>query len=205
MKLEESEVGEVNHWSNEIGKRAPNILTFIRLLLVPIFIIFLIDPTPVANFWAAGIFVFASLTDWLDGYLARVFHAESILGTLLDPLADKILVMAALVMLTADPHGSRVSAWIVVVLLSRDIIITGLRSLAATKGKVVAATRWAKHKTAWCMLAIVFLLIGEPYKVFGMLIDFQFTGTLFLWIGMFFSVYTGIDYFIKLKGVFISE
>jgi len=196
------DVVDAHHWSNEIGKRAPNILTFIRLLLVPVFVVFLIDPTPTGNMWAAGIFVFASLTDWLDGYLARVFNAESILGTLMDPLADKILVTAALIMLAADPNGARAPAWIVVVLLSRDMIITGLRSLAATQGTVVAASRWAKHKTAWSMLAIAFLLVGEPYVVAGILIDFQLTGIVFLWIALIYSVTTGVDYFLRLRGMF---
>jgi CDP-diacylglycerol--glycerol-3-phosphate 3-phosphatidyltransferase len=120
----------------------------------------------------------------------------------MDPLADKILVTAALIMLAADPNGARAPAWMVVVLLSRDMIITGLRSLAATQGTVVAASRWAKHKTAWSMLAIAFLLVGEPYVVAGVLIDFQLTGIVFLWIALIYSVTTGVDYFLRLRGMF---
>ena len=113
-------------------------------------------PRPQSNLWATAIFIIASLTDWLDGYIARLYQAETILGTLLDPLADKVLVMAALVMLAAAPSGPRVAAWMVVVLLAREFLVTGLRSLAAVKGTVVPASRWAKHKTAWTLIAIIF-------------------------------------------------
>lgn len=191
------------HWSEEVGRRAPNIITFLRILVVPVFVFLLIDPTPESNLWATVIFIFASLTDWLDGYIARLYHAESILGTLLDPLADKILVMAALVMLAAIPSGPRVAAWMVVVLLARELIVTGLRSLAAVQGTVVAASRWAKHKTAWTLIAIICLLIDEPFHLFGVLVNFHLSGTVFLWIALVLSVGTGIDYAVKLRRMFI--
>ncbi len=194
---------KVGHWSDEVGRRAPNILTLMRILCVPVFVFLLVDPTPQSNLWATVIFVIASFTDWLDGYLARIYHAESILGKLLDPLADKILVTAALVMLTASPAGPRVSAWIVVVLLSRELIVTGLRSLAAIQGTVVAASYWAKHKTAWTLIAIICLLIDEPYRVFGLLINFHISGVIFIWIAMILSVATGVDYAVKLRKMFI--
>ena len=93
-----------------------------RLLAVPVFVFLLIDPTPASSLWATGIFIAASVTDWLDGYLARIYHAESILGTLLDPLADKILVMSALVMLASVTTEPRVPAWMVVCTFSeRDV------------------------------------------------------------------------------------
>lgn len=190
-------------WSNQIGRRAPNVLTVLRLLAVPVFVILLIDPTPQGNLWATAVFIIASLTDWLDGYIARLYDAESILGTLLDPLADKILVMAALVMLAAVPSEPRVPAWMVVVLLSRELIVTGLRSLAAVKGTIVPASRWAKHKTAWTLFAIICLLIDEPYNFFGMLVNFHISGMVFLWIALFFSVTTGIHYAVKLRAMFL--
>ncbi len=202
--MPEIQAAEVSgHWSTAVGKRAPNVLTGLRILIVPLFVYLLVDPTPRSSLWATVIFIGASVTDWLDGYLARVYQAESILGTLLDPLADKVLVTAALVMLCAVPGDARVPAWIVVVLLARDLLVTGLRSLAAVKGSVVAASRWAKHKTAWTMLAIVFLLIDEPYAVFGVLVDFHLSGLVFLWIAMFFSVSTGVQYAVALRKVFL--
>lgn len=192
-------------WGSEIGRRLPNWLTFLRFLAVPLFVILLVDPTPVSSLWATGIFVAASLTDLLDGYLARRYHAESPLGTMLDPLADKVLVMAALVMLAATPGESWVPAWMVVILLGREMMVSGLRALAAVRGTIVAAGRWAKHKTAWSMLAIVFLLIHEPYRIYGVLIDFHFSGMVFLWISMVLSVVTGIAYAVQLKAIWKEE
>ncbi len=163
----------------------------------------LINPTPTSGLWATLIFTGASITDWLDGYLARIYKAESIFGTLFDPLADKILTMAALVMLCAIPNEPRVPAWMVVALLSREMLVSALRSLAAVRGTVVPATRFAKHKTCWLMLAIVFLLINEPYEVLGFLIDFHFSGMIFLSIALAFSVGTGIAYANQLKKMFL--
>jgi CDP-diacylglycerol--glycerol-3-phosphate 3-phosphatidyltransferase len=184
------------------GKKLPNALTILRILLVPVFVLLLVDPSPYMSLWACAIFIFASFTDWLDGYIARAFNAQSILGTLLDPLADKVLVMAALVMLTANVSEPRVPAWIVVALLAREFMVTGLRSLAAIQGIVVAASEIAKHKTAWTFIAIVCLLVKEPYKVFDSLIDFHKAGMVFLWLALILSVYSGIQYAIDLRKVY---
>ena len=190
-------------WQDQVGKKLPNLLSILRILAVPIFVFLLIDPTPTSRLWATFIFVVASITDWLDGYIARAYKAESILGTLLDPLADKVLVMAALVMLAAVPAEPRVPAWIVVVLLAREFLVTGLRSLAAVKGTVVPASRWAKHKTAWTIIAIIALLVDEPYVVFGLLVNFYLAGMVFLWIALILSVATGLDYAVRLRKVFL--
>lgn len=188
-------------WTNNLGKKAPNILTFLRILVVPVFVFLLANPNPKSSLWAAIIFIFASLTDWLDGYIARLYKAESILGTMLDPLADKILVTAALVMLAAVPDKGRVEAWIVVVLLSREFLVTGLRSLAAVKGMVVPASRVAKHKTAWTFVAIILLLIDASCS-FGV-INFHFLGTIAIWVAMFLSVGSGIHYAVSLRKLFL--
>lgn len=190
-------------WKDQVGKKVPNFLTLLRLLAVPAFVALLIDPTPQSSLWATVIFIIASLTDWLDGYIARVYKAESILGTLLDPLADKILVMAALVMLASAQQDVRVPAWMVVVLLSRELVVTGLRSLAAVQGVIVPASRWAKHKTSWTLLAIVCLLIREPYEILGVLVDFHFSGMVFLWIALVYSVVTGVQYAVSLRRMFM--
>jgi CDP-diacylglycerol--glycerol-3-phosphate 3-phosphatidyltransferase len=194
---------EEDSLNDSIGKRIPNFLTALRILAVPVFVYLLIDPTPSKTLWATGIFMFASFSDWLDGYIARLYKAESILGTLLDPLADKILVTSALVMLCAAPEPHRVPAWIVVLLLSREFVVTGLRSLAAVKGTVVPASRWAKHKTAWTLLAICCLLIKENYQLFGSLINFYQAGMIFLWIAVIYSIGTGAQYAIALRKMFV--
>lgn len=184
-----------------LWKKVPNILTFLRLLVVPLFVFLLVNPTPNSSFWALILFIAASLTDWLDGYLARLYQSESIVGKVLDPLADKILVTAALVMLAANPNEPRVPAWIVVVLLSRDLLITGLRSLAALQGSVIAAGTMAKHKTAWTMFAIGFLLLRETYTIFGVRIDFFFVGMIGLWVALALSVLSGLGYAVRLRKV----
>ncbi len=189
---------------NEVGKKLPNILTGLRLLAVPVFVVMLIDPTPTRNLLATGLFMVASFTDWLDGYLARAYKAESILGKMLDPLADKLLVMSALVMLCSSTGGTRVPAWMVVVLLSREMVVTGLRTIASVQGIVVPAGRWAKHKTAWTMLAIVFLLVHHPYDIFGILVNFHLAGMVFLWIALFYAVTTGVGYAVALKKLFLD-
>ena len=187
--------------SPSFGKRLPNLLTGLRMLVVPVFVVLLIDPSPRSGLWAAAIFIVASFTDWLDGYLARLYHAQSNFGTLMDPLADKVLVMAALVMLVAFPVGRQVPAWMVTVLLAREMIINGLRALAGEQGIIVSASRFAKHKTAWTMLGLSCLLIGEVYPLFGVLVDFHRSGMVFLWIALFFSVVTGVQYTWNLRRV----
>ena len=186
-------------------KKIPNLLTISRIVLVPFFVVLLIDPTPRMSMLAAIIFVVASLTDWLDGYLARLFNAKTVVGTLLDPLADKILVMAALVMLAALDSEQRIPAWIVVVFLAREMVISGVRSLAALRGTVVPASFSAKHKTAWTMVALVFLLVGEPYRVLGMLIHFHAAGMVFLWIALVLSLYSAIEYMFHLRQVWVES
>ena len=122
----------------------PNLLTMGRVVMIPVFIWLLDLNTPKDNLWAAIVFTLAALTDALDGYLARRLGVVSVLGKLLDPLADKLIVMAALVWMV--PMG-RVPAWVVVALLARDISVTGLRSVAASEGVVIAAGQEGKTKT----------------------------------------------------------
>ncbi len=177
----------------------PNILTFSRFLLVPFLVVVLIPPThQMGNLIATIIFIIASLTDWLDGYLARAFKAETIIGKMMDTLADKVLVLAVLIMLSsgADP---RVPAWLAVVLISRDVIITGLRSLAALKGIIVSPIKLAKYKTASTMLAIVFLLIDDTYSYFGITVEFREVGNYILWIALVLSIVSAVQYFIDLR------
>src|SRR5262245_55607250 len=122
----------------------PNILTFLRLALIPLFVVLMIDPNPELTHAATLVFIIAAFTDYLDGVLARKFSAVSEFGKLADPLADKILVMAALVMLVAqrsDVYGEPwVPGWMVVLILAREIWVTGLRAVAASRGVIVAAS-----------------------------------------------------------------
>ena len=191
--------------NHEWKRKIPNALTAFRFLIVPFFVYLLLYPTQERMLWAAVVFLLAALTDWLDGFIARLYNAESILGKLLDPLADKILVMSALVMLSAIPIGSNLSAghyvpaWLVVILLAREFLVTGLRSVAAVKGTVVAASCLAKYKTALTMIAIILLLIGPSFKLpfFGM--NFYLLGIIFLWLSAIVSVVSGMQYAVRLR------
>jgi CDP-diacylglycerol--glycerol-3-phosphate 3-phosphatidyltransferase len=146
----------------------PNLLTMARIVAIPFFIWLLDTPTPVRGFWACIVFTAAAITDVLDGYLARKLGVVSILGKFLDPLADKLIVMAALVWLV--PMG-RVPAWVVVLLLAREISVTGLRSVAASEGVVISAGAEGKTKTALQMIGIVALILGYPYHLSYLGID----------------------------------
>src|SRR3984957_8389044 len=140
----------------------PNLLTFARIVAIPFFVWLLDVPSPVRGFWACMVFTVAAITDVLDGYLARKLGVVSVLGKFLDPLADKLIVMAALVWMV--PMG-RIPAWVVVLLLGREISVTGLRSVAASEGVVISAGNEGKTKTALQMIGIIALLLGYPFHL----------------------------------------
>ncbi|HEX9022356.1 MAG TPA: CDP-diacylglycerol--glycerol-3-phosphate 3-phosphatidyltransferase, partial [Geobacteraceae bacterium] len=141
----------------------PNILTLLRIACIPLLVVILLSPSREAGFWAALIFAAASITDWLDGYLARRMGIVTVFGKFLDPIADKLIVMAALIMLL--PYGN-VSAWMVLVILGREIIITGLRGIASTEGIVIPASDLGKFKTIFQIVAILGLLLHYDYHWF---------------------------------------
>jgi CDP-diacylglycerol--glycerol-3-phosphate 3-phosphatidyltransferase len=140
----------------------PNLLTLGRIAAIPFFVWLLDSPSPRRCFWASIVFTAAAITDMLDGYLARKLGVVSLLGKFLDPLADKLIVMAALVWMV--PMG-RIPTWVVVLLLAREISVTGLRSVAATEGVIISAGQDGKTKTALQMIGIVALLLGYPYHL----------------------------------------
>jgi len=174
----------------------PNLLSMTRIVMIPLCLWFLEQDTPKDNFWAAIVFTLAALTDLIDGWLARKLNVVSVLGKLLDPLADKLIVMASLVWMV--PMG-RIGAWVVIVLLGRDISITGLRSVAASEGVVIAAGEEGKTKTALQMIGIIALLIGYPYHLsypgvdLGA-IDMARVGRVFIYLSLFFSMTSAAQY-----------
>jgi CDP-diacylglycerol--glycerol-3-phosphate 3-phosphatidyltransferase len=138
----------------------PNILTLARIAAIPLVVILLLFDTRATSFWAAAIFGAAAMTDWLDGWLARKWQVVTVLGKFLDPLADKLIVMAALIMLI--PLG-RVPAWAVFLILAREMVVTGLRSIASSEGIVISASDLGKYKTIFQMTAIPGLLLHYDY------------------------------------------
>jgi CDP-diacylglycerol--glycerol-3-phosphate 3-phosphatidyltransferase len=174
----------------------PNTLTFGRILAIP-FLVWLLDsPTPRRGFWACIVFTAAAITDMLDGYLARKLGVVSVLGKFLDPLADKLIVMAALVWLV--PMG-RIPAWTVVLLLAREISVTGLRSVAASEGVVISAGQEGKMKTALQMIGIVALVLGYPYHLsyLGLdlgLVSMVHVGQALIYLSLLFSFASAAQY-----------
>ena len=177
----------------------PNLLTLFRIFVTPLFfILFFYFPTKVFSLLASLLFALASLTDFLDGYIARRWNLETSLGKFLDPLADKLLVAVALIMLIPL---DRVPSWMVAVIIGREILVTGLRVVAVTEGMVIAASRLGKYKTVLQILSVICLLIHYEYQLkiqsSYFLVNFHEMGLGLLWIAMFVTVWSGIDYFRK--------
>lgn len=170
----------------------PNFLTLGRIILVPIFMVALLIDTARGHYWAAFIFVLASVTDFLDGYLARKNNQITNFGKIMDPLADKLLVSAALICLV---ELSDVPAWIVVLILGREFAVTGLRTLAAADGIVVAASKLGKYKTVSQMIALVLLILKENVVA---VVGFDL-GIWVLYLALVLTLYSGFDYFAKLS------
>ena len=193
-------------------RHLPNILTFFRIVLIPIFVVLMIDPSPLMVNAAVWVFVVASITDYVDGLIARTFSAVSDFGKLLDPLADKILVMAGLVMLVSqprDPNGEAwVYSWMVVLALAREIWVTGLRGVAASRGIIVAAKGAGKLKSGFQMVAIVMLLLHSrpvsSVSLFSISIPIdvpcQFVGLNLLLVSLFFSIWGAVEYTWEILG-----
>jgi len=165
-------------------------ITITRIVATPLLILFLISSSRVHALIAAAIFVAASFTDWLDGVVARRRNQVTTLGTLLDPIADKLLVAAALVsLLTID----KIAAWIVVVIIGRELAVTGLRAVAAGVGVIVPASRLAKWKTASQYMAITMLILEK-----GLISPtFHVVATVTLWAALALTVISAVDYFYR--------
>jgi CDP-diacylglycerol--glycerol-3-phosphate 3-phosphatidyltransferase len=164
----------------------PNRITLIRIFLVPLLLVFLMSPHGWFPAIAATIFLIAAFTDWLDGHLARSTNQVTRLGQLLDPIADKLLVTAALVALVGR---QQVPAWMVVIILGRELAVTGLRALAADRHIIIAAETFGKYK-------MVFFIIGAALLMLN-LASLYLPGIIALVIGMLLSIISGIDYLRK--------
>ena len=169
----------------------PNTITLMRISVVPFLFILLSKP---GEFWSlviAGLFVVASITDFFDGYIARKYHMITTMGKFLDPIADKIIVNTAMILMI--PIG-RIPAWIVAITIIRDLIVDVIRSIASSEGIYIQASILGKQKTVTQIIAVTALMIH--YSIFG--INAHIVGTMVLYIALFLTIYSGIDYFIKL-------
>jgi CDP-diacylglycerol---glycerol-3-phosphate 3-phosphatidyltransferase len=187
----------------------PNQITISRILLIPIFMVFLLidfgwgslallgADIPLSHFVAALIFIVAAATDWLDGYYARRYNLVTNMGKFLDPLADKLLITAAFIGLVGL---DMFPAWAAVVILSREFAVTGLRLVASGSGEVIAASIWGKWKTVSQIVAASALLL---HNIIFELVNFPFD-IVMIYVAVILTVFSGVDYFIKNKHVLLD-
>ena len=176
--------------------KIPNILTIGRIILVPIFIGTFYLPGPMGDWIPFIIFVLASFTDFLDGLLARLYKEESKLGELLDPIADKIIIASALILLVMDSTIKNYEVIAAIIIMIREILISGLREFLAKVQVTMPVTTLAKYKTFIQMFAIATLLTGESGNKIINFGDYnaQSIGIILLWLSAFLTIYTGYDY-----------
>ena len=172
----------------------PNKLTIMRVILIPFFVFFLLSPyfPAYGNYIAVAIFIVASLTDMLDGKIARKYNLVTNFGKFMDPLADKLLVCAAMICLI---ETGQLAAWIVIVIISREFIISGFRLVASDNGVVIAASYWGKFKTTFQMLMVIVLILDIQMPFF------QILGTVLTYVALILTVVSLIDYIVKNKDV----
>ena len=174
----------------------PNMLTLARIFAIPLFVWLLYDGDPWFSVMAASVFTIAAVTDVVDGFLARRWNMITVTGKLLDPMADKLIVAAALIMMV---RLGRVPAWIVIVLLSREFIVNGLRQVAASEGLVIAAGQEGKWKTALQLAGIVALCIHYTHPVYLLAgtwdVNFNVVGKVLIYLSTFFSALSAGTYF----------
>jgi CDP-diacylglycerol---glycerol-3-phosphate 3-phosphatidyltransferase len=177
----------------------PNLLSLFRIAIVPVVVVLLMWPDRGARLAAGICFMIACITDYLDGWLARRRHSTTVLGQFLDPLADKLLVVAVMIMLVAAPLEPRVPGWMATVIVLREIAVTGLRGIASQSGLVVPAQELGKYKMIFQIFALTGLLLHYTYPVpfTSAVVDFHAAGMRFLWIALVVSVWSAVDYYVR--------
>ena len=166
----------------------PNKLTVLRVIMIPVFLVFLLTDCAgdASKYIAAAVFVLASLTDMLDGRIARKYNLVTNFGKFMDPLADKLLVCSALICLI---ELNALPAWMVIIIISREFIISGFRLIASDNGVVIAASYWGKFKTTFQMVSVVLLILDIP--------ALAFVTTICVWIALLLTIVSLVDYIYK--------
>ena len=174
----------------------PNMLTLGRILIIPVFVWLTYDADPLTSFLAGALFTVAAVTDVVDGVLARRWNQITIVGKFMDPLADKLIVMAAFVMLV---RLGRIGAWVVIVLLAREFIVSGLRTIAANEGMVIAAGQEGKWKTSLQLVGVISLCVHYRHPVdliwATYVVDFNKVGAVLIYLSLVMSVWSMAVYF----------
>jgi CDP-diacylglycerol--glycerol-3-phosphate 3-phosphatidyltransferase len=176
----------------------PNLLTMLRIVMIPVVLWLMLDGTPKANFWAALFYILSAVTDALDGWLARRMNLISVLGKFLDPLADKLLVMATLVFMAYLGRLPLLGVVAVIIMVGRELSITALRTIAMSEGVVMAAGQGGKDKTALQMAAILCLILQHPYDVDFLFVtvraDLTEVGLILLYLSLVFAITSAGEY-----------
>jgi CDP-diacylglycerol---glycerol-3-phosphate 3-phosphatidyltransferase len=174
----------------------PNLVTLARIAAIPAFLVLAYYESRLNSFLAALVYAAVAATDFLDGWLARRLGQITVIGKFLDPLADKLIAMGALVMLV---HLGRIGAWVVILILAREFAVTGLRSIAMSEGIVIAAGQEGKYKTAIQLVGIVFLLLHYSYPLqlpfTAVEVDANRAGTFLVYLSLVFSLWSAVKYF----------
>ena len=181
-----------------LPRHLPNLLSLFRILLVPLLVVVLLTKFDGTEFVGLGVFLLASLTDLLDGWVARRFRLETRLGKLLDPAADKILMAAAFISLV-ELNPGLVPAWMVVAIISRELAVSALRSFAAAERVVIGASVAGKVKTVVQVIAISLIII---YNQLG---EFSHLAPLSLWASLVVTVYSGVEYFVRFARLILAS
>ncbi|MBO5486171.1 MAG: CDP-diacylglycerol--glycerol-3-phosphate 3-phosphatidyltransferase [Eubacterium sp.] len=169
----------------------PNRLTILRVIMIPLFVVAMLwESLPYSDYIALALFVGACVTDFFDGYLARKYNQITTFGKFMDPLADKLLVCAALICFLADPN-SEMPVWAVIIIISREFIISGFRLVAAEKGVTIAASYWGKVKTVVQMIMSILLIIDFSHPVFFVI------NKIFIYAAVILTVISLVDYIYK--------
>jgi CDP-diacylglycerol---glycerol-3-phosphate 3-phosphatidyltransferase len=176
----------------------PNTITILRLGVIPVLFLLLYSPGPTGSIIIAVMFIIAALADILDGYIARKYHVETVMGKFLDPIADKLIINTAMIMMIPI---NRIPAWIVAVIIMRDFVVDGIRSIASSEGLIIQASNIAKQKTLCQNFAVSALMIHYPF--FGA--DAHAIGLVILYIALVMSLVSGIDYLTKFYHAIIEK
>ena len=178
----------------------PNLLSLFRIAIVPVVVVLLMWPDRGPRLAAGICFMIACITDYLDGWLARRRHSTTVLGQFLDPLADKLLVVAVMIMLVAAPIEPRVPGWMATVIVLRELAVTGLRGIASSGGVLLPAQELGKYKMVVQMFALEALLVHYAYPIpgSGLVVDFHAAGMVFLWVALVLAVWSGVDYYVRI-------
>lgn len=173
----------------------PNRLTILRVIMIPLFVVAMLwQSLPNSDYIAGVLFIAACITDWFDGFLARRYDQVTTFGKFMDPLADKLLVCAALICFLADADP-KMPVWAVIIIISREFIISGFRLVAAEKGVTIAASYWGKVKTVVQMIMSILLIFDFQHPVF------RIADTVFVYAAVVLSVISLVDYIYKNRAI----